>query len=421
MPTALEYAEIAAQLVGVYQRAETDIVKALAAKGGEISDWGRAFRNQQVAQIHGAIANIQTGQDQWGRQYIGNLYEHGLAVADCYLMKPADAERYKALRKEGLSHWDAVQALNGETGAPPPSAYQGLVKAGATHEEALKILETSYGPRTGWGPGGMSRAAHPGQVTPMNLDMVQLHTEAISEMQRALMKPLTTNAYRLDRNFEYKKLYRAENIQAIEEAFAQGMTQREAQKLVLKRLREKDLFVYVDAAGRKWEPKAYASMIARTTPREAEQEAMFRREVELGQDLVEVSDTPTTCPFCAPWLGKKLSLTGRTEGYTTVAQAHSQGFQHPNCIHVCLPWVSENADEWEFPEDLLTAPLSGEDRELLREMVGLEEPTGRPTPERKAPIVIGQQTYPKRVTTSRDATPVGARRAQQVCKIARGD
>jgi len=377
MPSAVERAEIEEQLVAVYQQATKDILKALSAKGGEISDWGRAFRQQQVAQIHGAIATLQEGQAQWGERYLTSLGEVGLAVEDVYLMRPEHAARYKDLRKEGLSHWDAVQALNGETGAPPPSAYQGLRRSGLGHEETLKILETSYGPRAGWGPGGMSQAAHPGQVTPINLDMVQMHTEAISELGQALMKPLTTNAYRLDRNFEYKKLYREENVNAIQEAFTQGATRREAERLVLQRLHERGLFVYTDAAGRVWKPESYARMIARTTPREAEQEAMFRRHVELGQDLVEASSTSTIDPKCQRWLGVIMSLTGQTEGYPTLRYAQSVGWQHPHCVHVMLPWVAENADEWEFPPDLTRVDMSDEDRGLLREMVGLEEPARR--------------------------------------------
>lgn len=81
----------------------------------------------------------------------------------------------------------------------------------------------------------------------------------------------------------------------------------------------------------------YAKMVSRTTTaktfREGAKDRILDTFADYG-DLVEVlgiSVYPNSP--CIPYEGKVLSLEGKTEGYTTVAEAEAEGLFHVNCIH----------------------------------------------------------------------------------------
>ena len=81
----------------------------------------------------------------------------------------------------------------------------------------------------------------------------------------------------------------------------------------------------------------YAKMVARTTTMNVMLEGAKDRVLDVydGEfDLVEIighSDFPNSP--CIPYEGQILSLTGITEGYTTIDEAKENGLFHPNCIH----------------------------------------------------------------------------------------
>lgn len=99
-------------------------------------------------------------------------------------------------------------------------------------------------------------------------------------------------------------------------------------------------FVFVDRAGRKWEPEKYLKMVSRTLMAESQREAHAAAYTEAGVDLVKVSMHGTKCPDCIDWEGKVLSLTGATEGYPTLAEARAKRFMHPNCKHRVTAYVA---------------------------------------------------------------------------------
>lgn len=47
---------------------------------------------------------------------------------------------------------------------------------------------------------------------------------------------------------------------------------------------------------------------------------------------------------CRPYENEVLSLTGRTRGYTTLAEAKANGLQHVNCRHAISPYTEGLAD-----------------------------------------------------------------------------
>lgn len=78
----------------------------------------------------------------------------------------------------------------------------------------------------------------------------------------------------------------------------------------------------------------YAKMVARTTSAQAYRKGTEERLKGYGYDLVKVIGTSVypNSP-CIPFEGQVLSITGETQGYTSLAEAESQGLFHPNCIH----------------------------------------------------------------------------------------
>ena len=98
-------------------------------------------------------------------------------------------------------------------------------------------------------------------------------------------------------------------------------------------LSEKGITGFVDSAGREWNMKTYSRMVGITTTMEAHLEGTANRLIENGRDLVRISQNGSKHPECAQWEGKVVSLTGRTQGYPTLAHARSTGLFHPNCKH----------------------------------------------------------------------------------------
>ena len=98
-------------------------------------------------------------------------------------------------------------------------------------------------------------------------------------------------------------------------------------------LAEHGITGFVDRSGRKWNMAPYTKMVGRTVAMEANVAGTANRYLENGYDLVEVTKHSKPCDKCKPFEGKILSLTGKTKGYTTLAEARSKGLFHPNCRH----------------------------------------------------------------------------------------
>ena len=103
----------------------------------------------------------------------------------------------------------------------------------------------------------------------------------------------------------------------------------------------KDFTAIVDKGGREWKLDVYAEMLARTRTREVTNLAMTTRLKMEGYDLVQVSSHGGGCDLCKPYDGQVLSMTGATQGYTTVSEAEMGGLFHPNCKHRLLPYHIE--------------------------------------------------------------------------------
>jgi len=212
-------------------------------------------------------------------------------------------------------------------------------------------------------PGGLSRAAHPGLVTPMDLGLARMHTEAISIIgENAALRLGEANNYVAQRiedivararriakmqgtdlaaTMGEQLAIRDASLEALQAAFAEGQTAEQAAKTFLKDLRKRGITSFVDKAGKAWDMESYSRMVARTVSQEAQRHGTQNRMLEAGYDLVKVSTHAAACELCIPWENEILSITGETKGYATIGEATAAGLFHPNCAHSVLPYVSE--------------------------------------------------------------------------------
>lgn len=155
----------------------------------------------------------------------------------------------------------------------------------------------------------------------------------------------------------------------VEQVTAGTHTRRSGAQQVLDKLIRQGITGFRDSKGRNWSLTSYVEMAVRTET-QARALAAGDKALELaGLDLVIVSDSPRECPLCRPFEGKVLSL-GDEEGTvtrpnelggppvtikitSTLAQARSQGFQHPNCTHSYsgyIPGVTQQGGAQPNPE-----------------------------------------------------------------------
>lgn len=118
---------------------------------------------------------------------------------------------------------------------------------------------------------------------------------------------------------------------------AEGKLTAETRKMLAAQLKEQlaesGIGAIKDKLGREWTFDRYSSMLVRTQGVEARNMGLANKMVQYGYDLVQVSNHGTKHLACRKWEGKILSITGKTPGYPTLAQAKAEGLFHPNCKH----------------------------------------------------------------------------------------
>lgn len=121
-------------------------------------------------------------------------------------------------------------------------------------------------------------------------------------------------------------------------------TRLQASQNALNEFANKGITGFVDKSGRKWELASYVEMATRTGNAHAAIQGHIDRQLELGNDLVIVSSHANTCPLCAPWGGKVLSIKGNNPKYASLESAKAAGLFHPNCKHTItayFPFIDE--------------------------------------------------------------------------------
>jgi hypothetical protein len=129
------------------------------------------------------------------------------------------------------------------------------------------------------------------------------------------------------------------------EGVVSGQTLKEVKATMVGLLKERGLAALVDKGGHRWELDRYSEMLIRTKSVEARNRGLANRMAENGYDLVQVTSHNSNHEECRVWEGRVLSLTGKTKGYPTVADAEQQGLFHPNCKHAINVVVPELATD----------------------------------------------------------------------------
>jgi hypothetical protein len=117
-----------------------------------------------------------------------------------------------------------------------------------------------------------------------------------------------------------------------------GQARRQAVQREIDRFADSGPAAFRDSRGRKWSAPGYVKQAVSHTAGQAAMDGWFAAIQGEGRDLVIVPETPTTCPLCAPWMGKVLSVSGFDPEHASVATARAAGLWHPNCRHSAVEW-----------------------------------------------------------------------------------
>lgn len=112
-----------------------------------------------------------------------------------------------------------------------------------------------------------------------------------------------------------------------------AQTRTQAAQSALDAFAKRGITGFIDKAGRGWNLDSYVEMAVRTGSGKAAVEGHVDRLTGNGIDLAIVSQAAGSCPLCAPWEGKVLSLTEGDSKHRSLAEARAAGLQHCGCRH----------------------------------------------------------------------------------------
>lgn len=183
-----------------------------------------------------------------------------------------------------------------------------------------------------------------------------MHRRAIETLVENMILDITEALRFVGR--EVQDVIRTVGLSVISEKLATNATVRDAQKMMKRRLIEEGVLGVRDRRGRLISLDAYASLVARSTSREATNTAKINHLQANGYDLVKISSHATTCPICAPLQGRIYSISGNDPRYPKLDIAYSSHMNiHPNCRHVVLPYVEDLADDPEGDREFSNRPF----------------------------------------------------------------
>lgn len=146
-------------------------------------------------------------------------------------------------------------------------------------------------------------------------------------------------------------VFRQAGLEMVQRQQTTGM-RLQVQKDFVEKLQRSGITAFVDKSGRHWSLNTYATMVTRTTSRQAEVLSVITKYK--GQDLFMISRHGSTCPICAPLEGRVYSLSGTDPVFPPLATAfgkidpngpntlsNSYLNIHPNCLHVLVPWTPQ--------------------------------------------------------------------------------
>ncbi len=199
-------------------------------------------------------------------------------------------------------------------------------------------IPTAY--RSGWDDAFKSTA----YVTPKKAgfmvdyqNFAKINKGAIEQVAYAMQGYTDAALYQVGRQIE--DIYRKKGLEAVASRLITGETVKETQKRLARELLERTGSPYfIDKAGKRWKLDNYASMVARTTTREATTAGTLNRAELGGYQLVQISEHDPTCEICAPFGGLVFTLDSKDKRYPVYNDYIPL---HPNCLHVVYIYISK--------------------------------------------------------------------------------
>lgn len=159
---------------------------------------------------------------------------------------------------------------------------------------------------------------------------------------------------------------RMAGLEATGEKLASGATVRQMRQNLISKLQSQGFMTVQYGSGKRAYQvplDVYASMVARSTTREA---GNLARETQLaanGYDLVRMTTHYPTCEICAQFQGRIYSITGKDKRFPPLSKAFSSGYHniHPNCRHSIHPYIESLQTEDELAEDMARSNQPFED------------------------------------------------------------
>lgn len=204
-----------------------------------------------------------------------------------------------------------------------------------------------------------------------------VHEDAMSLLAREMQIQITQGLAQVGRRIQRQiapmqdELLRQMGLRATAEKIASGATIAQMRRQMLDALQGEGLLSVQYGEGPnayRVSLDAYASMVARSTTREAGNTARINAAEEHGQDLVLMSKHYPTCIDCAPLQGRVYSVSGQDKRFPCLYElpGFRDGYKniHPNCRHVILPTVEALWKDEERSRYLKDGarPLTGEVR-----------------------------------------------------------
>lgn len=181
-----------------------------------------------------------------------------------------------------------------------------------------------------------------------SVDFNQIHQCAIAALVNNCYGNLNDANNYIGRHIQ--DTIRQAGIDAVTNKIATGQTVKECKNNIVNKLVSEGINGIKDKRGRNISLDAYASIVARSTTREATNTATMNQLTGAGYDLVKMSSHLTSCPLCATYQGRIYSISGKSSEYPPLDTAFSGEYAniHPNCAHVLMPYIPElddNADQ----------------------------------------------------------------------------
>lgn len=218
--------------------------------------------------------------------------------------------------------------------------------------EARKILEPVEKHQRGY--------LNAANLTSEQTDIVQRLTQNLmGEITDATMTVMATLQSAILGRVE-PDIYRQVGLEQVAAMQATGRGVSRTVPDFVEQLRREGVTAFIDRAGRHWSLHTYATMVTRTTSRQAEVLSVLSADPD--HDLYIISSHGTTCALCAPYEGRVYSKSGTNPDYPPLAAAFGKQDPagpdtlantwlniHPNCLHVLLPWTPAGRT----PEEIL--------------------------------------------------------------------